>query len=76
MACYILQIEAGARVNDNIIEQKCLILASGGLSNGASASAVASIRRGFNLPVCPLALSRKGHVSNNNLDFTLAKGAS
>ena len=38
-----------------------------------------SIRNGFSLPLCPLALSRKGLVScifNNQLDFTLAKGSS
>ena len=47
------------------------------LSKSAPASVVRSIRRGFNLPFCPLALSRKGHVSSNNkLYCALAKGSS
>ena len=57
--------------------RSALFLSQGWLSKSAPASVVVSIRNGFSLPFCPLALSRKGHVSSNNkLDFTLAKGSS
>ena len=41
-----------------------LFLCRGWLSKSAPASVAISIRKGFNLPFCPLALSWKGHVSS------------
>ena len=46
-----------------ISSRSVLFLSRGWLSNNAPASVVMSTRNGFSLPFCPLALSRKGHVS-------------
>ena len=71
MACCIPQIVAGARVNDGIVEQKRLILESRVVVEEYPASVVMStIRNGFSVPFCPLALSRKGHVSST-INWTL-----
>ena len=53
-----------------------LFLSRGWLSKSTPASVVMSIRNGFSLPFCPLALSRGPCILNNKLDFTLAKGSS
>ena len=62
MACCILQIGAGARVDDGNVEYKRLILESRVVVK--ECPVVMSIRNGFSLPFCALALSRKGHVSS------------
>ena len=60
-----------------ISSRSALFSRRGWLSKNAPASVVMSIRKGFNLPFCPLALSRKGHVSSTaNRTLPLAKGSS
>ena len=76
MACYILQVGAGARVNDSNVKYKRHILASGVVVKECP-TFVMSIHRGFNRPFCLLVLSRKGHVSSNDkLELALTKGSS
>ena len=50
--------------------RSALFLSRGWLSKSYPVSVVMSIRNGFNLPFCPLALSRKGHVSST-INWTL-----
>ena len=47
-----------------------LFVYRGQLSKNAPASVVMSIRNGFSLTLCPLALSRKGHASST-INWTL-----
>ena len=66
MADCIPHIGAGAKVDDENIESKRLILESRRVDDeniDRSASVVMSIRNEFSLPFCPLDRSRKGHAS-------------
>ena len=65
MACYILQIRAGARATVGNIKQKRRFFASGmSLEDKCAPTSVLFICIGFSLPLCPLDLSRKGHKSS------------
>ena len=50
--------------------RSALFLRRGWLLKSAKTSVAVSIRKGFNMPFCPLALSRKGHVSST-INWTL-----
>ena len=64
MACCIPQIGAGARVDDGNVEYKRLILELRVVIEECPRSRFMSIRNGFSLPFCLLALLRKGHISS------------
>ena len=74
MVCCILQVGAGARVNASNVEQNTLSLCWGWLSKSGPVSVVMSICRGFDMQLCPLALSEGPCVFNGKQDFALAKG--
>ena len=64
MACCILQIEAGARVDDGNVEWKRLIFVPRVIVEECHRFYCYVIRKWFNLPFCSLALSRKDRMSS------------
>ena len=62
-------LSCDTRINVGNIEERYLILVKGVIGKGATTTnVVSSIGGGFNLPFCPLAVSRKGHMRREGIE--------